>query len=327
MQTNIPHHIRNHHAEVVASIVCYSACSISLIILNKLVIATYKINYPMGLLFLQNACAFILVALCKASGLIHYPAFDWRVVKKWLPLTVLFVMMLYTSMKSLELMSVAVQTILKNLAMVLTALGDFYFFEKKLSGGMFGSFVMMALGSYIGSAGDPWVTPLGLFWTFANIFFTVAYVLYMKVLLGAVSKEIGRYGPVYYNNLLSLPFLLPASLTSLPDLMSEIAAAPMGAIVCLVLMVVAGSVMTFATFWCMRVSSPTTYSVTGALNKIPLALLGIVIFSHVPTATGWVGISIALSGGLVYTYLNLPKAAPVAVAAADDADDGREKAQ
>eukprot|EP00742_Colponemidia_sp_Colp-10_P023215 GILJ01027609.1.p1 GENE.GILJ01027609.1~~GILJ01027609.1.p1 ORF type:complete len:167 (+),score=22.65 GILJ01027609.1:50-502(+) len=150
----------------------------------------------------------------------------------------------------------------------------------------------------------------------------------MKVLLGHVSKEIGRYGPVYYNNLLSLPFLFPASLTSLPGLFGEITAAPAGAIVCLLLMVVAGSVMTFATFWCMRISSPTTYSVTGALNKIPLAVLGIVIFNQVPTMLGWTGISIALSGGLLYTYLNLPKAAaPVVTSPVEEAEEGREKGQ
>lgn len=304
-------------AEVFASILCYSTCSISLILLNKLVIGTYGLNYPMGLLFLQNLCAFLLVVACKSLGLISYPAFDMRVVKKWIPLTILFVMMLWTSMKSLQLMSVAVQTILKNLAMILTALGDFYFFDKKLTAGMFGAFAMMAVGSYVGSAGDPWVTAAGLFWTFANIVFTVGYVLYMKVLLGHVSKEIGRYGPVFYNNLLSLPFLLPASLTSLPDLLADIGAAPTGALFCLFFMVLAGSVMTFATFWCMRVTSPTTYSVTGSLNKIPLALLGIIIFNHVPTPLGWIGIAIAFSGGFVYTYLNLPKTAGSAGASAN----------
>lgn len=294
-------------AEVFASIVCYSTCSISLILLNKLVIGTYGLNYPMGLLFLQNLCAFGLVAGCKAAGLISYPAFDMRVVRKWIPLTVLFVLMLWTSMKSLHSMSVAVQTILKNLAMILTALGDSYFFDKKLTRGMFGAFLLMALGSCVGSAGDPWVTAVGLFWTFANIACTVGYVLYMKVLLGHVSKEIGRYGPVFYNNLLSLPFLLPAGLTSLPDLFADIAVAPPGALACLFCMVVAGSVMTFATFWCMRATSPTTYSVAGALNKIPLALLGIIIFGHIPTFMGWVGIGVAFSGGFLYTYLNLPK--------------------
>ena len=307
---NKDHEPRDTSFEVAVSILIYSSCSISMILMNKLVMDTYKLNYPMGLLFLQNLAAWVLVVGAKKFGFISYPAFDMAVVKRWLPLTVLFVTMLYPSMKSLKLMSVAVQTILKNLAIILTALGDWKFFSKPLTPPMFGAFALMILGSYLGATGDQYVTAEGLFWTFANVFATVSYVLYMRLLLGHVSKEIGRYGPVFYNNMLSLPFILPSCFTTLPDMFADIAVAPLPALFCLTIMILVGAVMTFATFWCMRVTSPTTYSVTGALNKVPLAFLGILIFGHWPKPIGFVGIAFALSGGFLYTYLNLPKPAP-----------------
>jgi GDP-mannose transporter len=301
------HHSVTEEAEIIFSIVGYSTCSISMIILNKLVIDKHGIDFPMGLLFLQNLSALVLVVAAKAFGFIHFPAFDMRVVRKWLPLTILFVAMLWTSMKSLKIMSVAAQTIIKNLAIVLTALGDQFFHQKQLTKGMYVAFAMMVLGSYLGSVGDQWVTEWGLFWTFANVFFTVSYVLYMKQLLDGVSREIGRYGPVFYNNLLSLPFLLFFCGGSLGEMFGAIGSANSSALLSLVLMILVGSVMTFATFWCMKMTSPTTYSVTGALNKIPLAVLGIVVFGHHPTLIGICGIVCALSGGLVYTWLNRPK--------------------
>jgi GDP-mannose transporter len=299
------HHVAED-LEVGLSLIIYSGCSISMILLNKLVIDTYHLNYPMGLLVLQNGCALLLVAILKKLGLVHYPDFDRKVAMKWLPLTVLFVGMLWTSMKSLKIMSVAVQTILKNLAIILTAFGDQYYFGKRVSTPMYGAFALMVAGSYMGSVGDRWVTSWGLFWTFTNIFFTVSYVLYMKRLLGDVSKEIGRYGPVFYNNLLSLPFLAPSCIATLPDLLGDIYESPYSAKMCLLMMILVGSVMTFASFWCMKMTSPTTYSVTGALNKIPLAIMGIFIFGHTPSGLGWTGIGIALSGGVVYTWLNRP---------------------
>ena len=180
---------------MIASIAAYSTCSISMILLNKLVMDTYRINYPMGLLFIQNFFAVVLVMIGKQLGLLYYPDFDMKVVKRWMPLTLLFVAMLWTSMKSLFTMSVAVQTILKNLAIILTALGDVHFFHKDLPKAAFIAFGLMVLGSYLGSASDKWVTPWGLFWTFANVITTVSYVLYMKLLLGEVSQHIGRYGP------------------------------------------------------------------------------------------------------------------------------------
>jgi GDP-mannose transporter len=76
------------------------------------------------------------------------------------------------------------------------------------------------------------------------------------------------------------------------------------------MMILVGSVMTFASFWCMKVTSPTTYSVTGALNKIPLAVMGVFIFGHIPTMFGWLGIGVALSGGVLYTWLNRPPPKP-----------------
>lgn len=311
LSSMVPHWLI-HDVEIVISLLAYSTCSISMILLNKLVIDTYQVNFPMGLLLLQNTCAVLLVAMLKQFKLVEYPDFDWAVVRKWLPLTVLFVAMLWTSMRSLQIMSVAVQTILKNLAIILTALGDSFLFGNKISLPMYGAFLMMVLGSYLGSKGDRWVTTEGLVYTFLNIFFTVAYVLYMKRLLGDVSKEIGRYGPVFYNNILSLPFLLPFCVMDLPAMVTAIQGSSAGAKVSLLLMVLTGSTMTFATFWCMKMTSPTTYSVTGALNKIPMAVLGVVIFGHIPTPMGWLGIVVALSGGVWYTWLNRPKPQPLA---------------
>ncbi|RNE99537.1 GDP-mannose transporter [Trypanosoma rangeli] len=292
-------------AEVLASILAYSICSMSMIILNKLVMFTYGLNFPMGLLFIQNSGAVLLVSFGKYMRWIHYPDFSMEVTKKWLPLTFLFVAMLWTSMKSLHTMSVSMQTIIKNLAVIFTAFGDSKFFNKHVTPPMYFSFCLMFFGSYLGAKGDQWVTSWGVFWTCANIVSTVSYTLYMKLLLGDVSAQIGRYGPVFYNNLLSLPFILAALITSLPDMLTGLSNAPFDAVFALILMVFAGSVMTFAVFWCMKETSPTTFSVIGAVNKAPLAIMGMIVFNQFPTLTGYVGIFLALSGGFIYTYTNV----------------------
>eukprot|EP00760_Papus_ankaliazontas_P025903 PhM_4_TR2915/c0_g1_i4/m.1145/K15356/VRG4, GONST1; GDP-mannose transporter len=293
-----------HRFEVVLSVVLYSLCSISMILLNKLVVATYGLNYPFAIIFLQNVSALILVAGLKRAGLVSYPSFDKGVAQKWVPLTLFFVTMLISSVKSLHTMSVAVQTIIKNLAVVLTALGDRYFFSKQLSPQIMASFGLMIIGSYLGSVSDKWVTAWGLFWTIVNVLSTVGYVLYMKLLLHQVSQEIGRYGPVYYNNLLSLPFLCLPAFGTAEDFWVDVQRTNSTGIIFLVLMLVISAAMTFSVFWCMKMTSPTTYSVMGSLNKIPLSFLGIVIFNNYPTTTGWFGIAISLSGGMVYAAAN-----------------------
>jgi len=287
---------------MITSVCLYSLCSISMILLNKLVVDTYGVNFPLALIFYQNLAALLLVSVLKSLGVVHYPSFDIAVAKKWLPLTVFFVVMLVSSIKSLHTMSVAIQTIIKNLAVVLTALGDKYFFQKPVTPIMFVAFGLMIAGSYMGTIQDKWVTPAGLFWTILNVLTTVGYVLYMKLLVHQVSQEIGRYGPVFYNNLLSLPFLvIPACMTT-PDLILRLQHTPYAGDFCLVAMLLIGAVMTFASFWCMKLTSPTAYSVMGSLNKVPLALIGIVLFGTYPTVLGLVGISVSLTGGVIYAY-------------------------
>lgn len=293
------------NAEPAMAVVMYSTCSISMIILNKLLMHSYKLNYPNALLFLQNFGAFAIVTIAKALHMVEFPDFDWRVVRRWLPLTVLFVAMLFTSMKSLHEMAVSTQTIIKNLAIIFTAVGDSYFYGKRVTAGMYAAFSLMVLGSYVTARGDQWVTVWGLFWTFANIIVTVSYSLYMKQLLGDVSKQIGRYGPVFYNNLLSLPFFLVAGFNEFPKLYEGVAAAELKVGICLLIATTVSSMMTFGVFWCMEVTSPTTFSVVGALNKVPLTFLGMFIFAQFPETLGYVGIAVALSGGFLYTFVNL----------------------
>eukprot|EP00996_Jenningsia_fusiforme_P005172 NODE_6091_length_607_cov_26.500000_g5686_i0.p1 GENE.NODE_6091_length_607_cov_26.500000_g5686_i0~~NODE_6091_length_607_cov_26.500000_g5686_i0.p1 ORF type:complete len:176 (+),score=28.25 NODE_6091_length_607_cov_26.500000_g5686_i0:47-529(+) len=126
----------------------------------------------------------------------------------------------------------------------------------------------------------------------------------MKVICTNLGKEIGYFGPVFYNNLLSLPFLFVAALPQMRDFIERASDPPPSTWLYFTLLMLVGSVMTFCTFWCMNHTSPTTYSVIGGLNKIPVTLLGIIIFSQKPTEMGTLGIATAVTGGLLYAYGN-----------------------
>lgn len=291
--------------ESVFSVLVYSCCSISMILVNKLIMNTYEMNFPNGILILQTGGALAIIMAAKAAKLVDYPAFSMEVTKKWLPLTILFVSMLLTSMLSLGTMSVAAQTVLKNLAVVFTALGDKFLYGKPQTPAVYGAFGLMILGSYLGAKGDKWVSWEGLMWTFLNIAATASYTLYMRAVLGAVSSSIGRYGPVFYNNLLSLPFFLVLGLFEMKPFAEAIGEAPLTGKLVLAFSVVVSSVMTFGVFWCMSLTSPTTLSVVGSLNKVPLTFFGMLLFNQYPEPIGYVGILIAIGAGCLYTYLNI----------------------
>jgi GDP-mannose transporter len=41
--------------------------------------------------------------------------------------------------------------------------------------------------------------------------------------------------------------------------------------------------MSYASAWCVRTTSSTTYSMVGSLNKLPIAISGIIFFGDVAT--------------------------------------------
>lgn len=66
------------------------------------------------------------------------------------------------------------------------------------------------------------------------------------------------------------------------------------------LLIFNGSLIAFSSFWCVRSTSATTYSVIGSLNKIPLSILGEYLFQEPLTNYGRIGVFIVVSGGLIY---------------------------
>lgn len=61
-----------------------------------------------------------------------------------------------------------------------------------------------------------------------------------------------------------------------------------------------GAIMiSYTTAWCIRTTSSTTYSMVGALNKLPLALSGMFFFGDPVTVFSTSGIGIGFGAGYV----------------------------
>lgn len=60
--------------------------------------------------------------------------------------------------------------------------------------------------------------------------------------------------------------------------------------------------ISFCSAWCIRVTSSTTYSMVGALNKLPIAISGLIFFSAPVTVGSVTAIILGFVSGLVYAY-------------------------
>lgn len=63
--------------------------------------------------------------------------------------------------------------------------------------------------------------------------------------------------------------------------------------------------ISYASTWCQRVTSSTTYSMVGALNKLPIAVSGFVFFDAPLTFGSVSAIFFGFVSGIVYAWAKI----------------------
>ncbi|CAD6888872.1 unnamed protein product [Tilletia controversa] len=145
----------------------------------------------------------------------------------------------------------------------------------------------------------------GYVWMALNCVASAAFVLYMRKRIKITGFK--DWDSMFYNNFLSIPILVVTSLlfedwsranldkNFPPDEKTRLLTAIAFSGACAVF-------ISYTTAWCIRTTSSTTYSMVGALNKLPLALSGMVFFGDAVTTGNTSAIAVGFLAGLVYAY-------------------------
>lgn len=115
---------------------------------------------------------------------------------------------------------------------------------------------------------------------------------------------------MFYNNLLTIPTLIVASLIfedwSSVNLAKNFPLETRNSLI--VGMIYSGLAAIFISYcsaWCIRVTSSTTYSMVGALNKLPIAISGLIFFAAPVTVGSVTAIFLGFVSGIVYAYAKI----------------------
>ncbi|KAF2457115.1 golgi GDP-mannose transporter-like protein [Lineolata rhizophorae] len=305
----------------ILAVVSYCGSSILMTVTNKYVLSGLDYNLNFFLLCVQSVVCIAAIGTCKTLGLISYRDFNTDEARKWFPISLLLIGMIYTSTKALRFLSIPVYTIFKNLTIILIAYGEVLWFGGSVSGMALFSFGLMVLSSVIAAWADiqhalasyggatseasDKISTLnaGYVWMLLNCFCSATYVLGMRKRIKLTNfKDIDT---MYYNNLLSIPILLACSLFAEdwsaanvnrnfpPDTRNSI-------IIAMIFSGLSSVFISYTSAWCVRVTSSTTYSMVGALNKLPIALSGLVFFDAPVTFGSVSAIAVGFVSGIVY---------------------------
>ncbi|EDK42692.1 GDP-mannose transporter [Lodderomyces elongisporus NRRL YB-4239] len=230
-----------------------------------------------------------------------------------MPIVILLVGMIYTGSKALQYLSIPVYTIFKNLTIILIAYGEVLWFGGKVTPMTLSSFLLMVFSSIIAYWGDnaevktsddQFTMYLGYFWMIINCFSSASFVLIMRKRIKLTNFK--DFDTVFYNNLLSVPILLILTFGfedwSAANLERNFPPESRTAVI--VAMVLSGAstiAISYCSAWCVRVTSSTTYSMVGALNKLPIALSGLIFFEAAVNFWSVSSIFVGFVAGLVYS--------------------------
>lgn len=305
----------------VAAILAYCGSSILMTVTNKYVLSGVDFNLPFFLLCVQSVVCVAAISICKAAGIITYRDFNSDEAKKWFPISLLLIGMIYTSTWALKFLSIPVYTIFKNLTIILIAYGEVLWFGGAVTPMALFSFGLMVLSSVIaawadiqhalssmGQAAEATTDAMstlhaGYLWMMFNCLCTATYVLGMRKRIKLTNFK--DFDTMYYNNLLTIPILLVASILvedwSTANVHKNFPAEQRNTVI--TVMIVSGLSTVFISYtsaWAVRVTSSTTYSMVGALNKLPIALSGLVFFDAPVTFGSVSAIFVGFVSGLVY---------------------------
>lgn len=120
-------------------------------------------------------------------------------------------------------------------------------------------------------------------------------------------KAINKTIAMYYNNLLSLPIMLLCSLVTEDWSSTNLAKnfpkeTRTNLFIGMIYSGLGAIFISYSSAWCIRKTSSTTYSFVGYLNKLPLAISGIVFFGAPVTFGSITAIFLGFFSGLVYGY-------------------------
>ena len=297
------------HGKAISACLLYSFCSVSMVLTNKSLASSYQQETAVDLNILvvvfQAIVAVFCVEFSKRMGWIEIPELTTETIKLWIPVNLFFCGMLFTGMASLQHNSVPMVTIFKNITNIMVASGDFFFFGQSVEMLIVASFGVTLAGAVAAGWTDISSTWIGLFWMAMNCVSTAGYVLYMKFATQHV--KLSKFGMVFVNNILCSLFLFPAALAR-GELQAFLATPSIHTFDYFGKNCVGGFMgffLNFAALNCVSATGPTTYAVVGSLNKVPVALLGYLMFDGAITTKTWFFIWVSLCGGFLYSYAKI----------------------
>jgi GDP-mannose transporter len=315
--------------EVIASIISYSLCSGTLVLINKVIL--HMLPYPSLVISFQLLAAVCMIVSATVAGIVECDPIKWVYVMPYLAYTVAFSLGVFCNMKSLQSSNVETVIVFRALAPCIVAVLDVLFLGREYpSTRSWGGLSLIVFGAYGYAMADPQFERQGMgayFWPTLYCAIISFEMAYGKKIIKSVDLKT-KSGPVLYTNVLGWPpMLLFAHMGNeysrfWNDLwLREGARFPPGSLWLLGLGCIVGTLIGYSSWWCRDKVSATSFTLIGVMNKCITVLLNLLIWEHHAPPLGIASLFLCLVGGSLYRQAPLrstPKRQDLLTSPAED---------
>ncbi|XP_073288075.1 UDP-galactose/UDP-glucose transporter 7-like isoform X1 [Primulina huaijiensis] len=282
--------------------VSYGFASMAMVFINKAVLMKYA--HSMTLLTLQQLVTTLLIRIGRVMGYTNVKELNVETAKKLVPVSLFYNANVAFALASLKGVNIPMYIAIKRLTPLAVLVAGFFTGKGNPTTQVTLSVLLTAAGVLIAALGDFSFDIFGYSMAFISVFFQTMYLVLVEK--SGAEDGLSSVEIMFYNSILSLPFLLFLIITTgeFPNSMSILFAksTSLSFFVILLLSLVMSIVLNYTMFLCTIVNSALTTTIVGVLKGVGSTTLGFVLLGGVQVhALNVTGLVINTAGGVWYS--------------------------